>query len=206
MTEKYHQNFEPAMYVVERNGRKKDRFDVNQGVVGDCWFLAALANLAEDNDAFYRVVPDNQSFSSESYCGMFRFRFFRFGEWVEVVIDDRLPTRNGELIYLKAKDKNEFWSPLLEKAYAKLYGSYRALEGGLTIEAAVDFTGGIPEMIDTSRLNRDEDIEKMFNDMKNAYENDAFMSCFLSVSSENIYCFVSTQMISSRIPPIKEKL
>ena len=199
MGRKYGQRFNPEMYVGER-----DRFDINQGEIGDCWFLAALANLAEDDDAFRRVVPDRQSFSPGSYCGLFRFRFFRFGEWVEVVIDDRLPTRNGELIYLKAKDKNEFWSPLLEKAYAKLYGSYRALEGGLTIEAAVDFTGGIPEMIDISRLNRNGDIERMFIDMKNAYENDAFMSCSLSVSSA--YCFVSTQMISSRIPPIKEKL
>ena len=173
------------MYVGER-----DRFDINQGEIGDCWFLAALANLAEDEEAFHHVVPSKQSFSPENYCGMFKFRFFRFGEWVEVVIDDRLPTRNGELIYLKAnndmKDDTteiEFWSPLLEKAYAKLYGSYKALEGGLTIEAAVDFSGGIPEMIDTSRLNRDGNIKKLFDVMKKAYEHYAFMSCSLSVSS-----------------------
>ena len=67
------------MYVKER-----DRFDINQGEIGDCWFLAALANLADDDDAFDKVVPRGQNFGS-SYCGIFRFRFFRFGEWVEVV-------------------------------------------------------------------------------------------------------------------------
>ena len=159
--------------------RERDRFDINQGEIGDCWFLASLANLADDDEAFNKVVPSGQGFGS-GYCGIFRFRFFRFGEWVEVVIDDKLPTRNGKLIYLKAKDDNEFWSPLLEKAYAKLYGSYKALEGGLTIESAVDFTGGIPEMIDISNLQMRP--EKLFDLMRKADSNDAFMSCSLSVS------------------------
>ena len=65
---------------------ERDRFDVNQGEIGDCWFLAALANLADDDVCFDRVVPGGQDFGID-YCGVFRFRFFRFGEWVEVCVD-----------------------------------------------------------------------------------------------------------------------
>ena len=166
----------PQMYVEKRN-----RFDINQGRIGNCWFLAALAQLADDDEAYDRVVPRDQSFSRGKYCGMFRFRFFRFGEWVEIVVDDRLPTRNGKLIYLRSKEDNEFWSPLLEKAYAKLYGSYEALDGGNSIEAAVDFTGGIPEVINISKY-LEKDQHKLFNLMRKADANNAFITCGLDVS------------------------
>ena len=62
------------------------------GDIGDCWFLSALSALAENEHFMGEVIPSGQDFN-KNYHGIFRFRFYRFGEWQEIVIDDRLPTR-----------------------------------------------------------------------------------------------------------------
>ncbi|KAL0275667.1 UNVERIFIED_CONTAM: hypothetical protein PYX00_003457 [Menopon gallinae] len=119
------------------------RFDVEAGELGDTWLLAAMSSLTLTPRFLDRVVPPDQSFDAGNYCGMFRFRFWHFGEWKDVLVDDRLPTFKGRLVYLHSTNPTEFWAALLEKAYAKLYGCYENLHSGFTTRALQDLTGGI---------------------------------------------------------------
>ncbi|KAL1258141.1 hypothetical protein QQF64_011385 [Cirrhinus molitorella] len=118
------------------------RFDYAQGgVLGNCWFLSAIGALTIGKDIIKQVIPAEQSFTKD-YAGIFHFRFWRFGKWIDVVIDDQLPTIDDELLFVCSKTSNEFWPALLEKAYAKVCGSYGDLNAGFISEALVDFTGG----------------------------------------------------------------
>ncbi|XP_022594264.1 calpain-5 isoform X2 [Seriola dumerili] len=165
--------------------------DLHQGQLGNCWFVAACSSLASREALWQKVIPDwkDQEWDKEkpeSYAGIFHFQFWRFGEWVDVVIDDRLPTVNGELVYCHSNDSNEFWSALVEKAYAKMCGCYEALDGGNTADALVDFTGGVSEPMDLEENGFKDDEEKrneLFERVLKVHNRGGLISCSIRATS-----------------------
>uniref|UniRef100_A0A3P9J8B2 Calpain 6 n=1 Tax=Oryzias latipes TaxID=8090 RepID=A0A3P9J8B2_ORYLA len=168
--------------------------DLYQGEIGNCWFVAASSCLAMMPHLWQKVIPDWQEQEwdpkhPENYAGIFHFQFWVFGQWTDVVVDDRLPTINGELIYCQSNSKNEFWSALLEKAYAKLYGCYESLKGGNTGDAVVDFSGAVYEPINLEEGAFYKDQEKqntLFENLLKVYERGGIISCSIKAEPHEL--------------------
>lgn len=100
-----------------------DPSDISQGILPDCWFLSALSSLAE------RPALIERLFITKEYnpLGVYKVRLVKNGEWVVVTVDDYIPCMyNGKPLFASVA-KNEIWVSILEKALAKLHGSYSAL-------------------------------------------------------------------------------
>ncbi|XP_026472325.1 calpain-11-like isoform X2 [Ctenocephalides felis] len=118
------------------------------GGTGDPNLLGAIGVLAQLPRLLDRVIPPGQSFDpAQGYCGMFRFRFWQWGSWVEICVDDRLACRSGKPARMHSAQPDVFWAALLEKAYAKLYGGYSALRAGSLGRALQDLTGCVVQCV-----------------------------------------------------------
>ncbi|CAJ1328154.1 unnamed protein product [Effrenium voratum] len=118
--------------------------DACQGRVGNCWLIAAMSALAEFPSYFKHKVFITKKVSES---GKYRIKLYdgRLLRWTIMEIDDYLPCSHygglkPQLIFGKIND-GKLCIALLEKAFAKLYGSYAALCAGHQPVAWHHFTG-----------------------------------------------------------------
>ena len=101
------------------------------------YFHAALSILAMRPALIERLFITKEWNES----GFYRLRICKGGEWQEVTIDDLFPCEPNGLPIFDRPVNNELWVMLLEKAYAKVHGSYFLLKGGFVSEVLMDLTG-----------------------------------------------------------------
>lgn len=99
-------------------------------------FLSAIAALAQKpsriKSLFHSTDINDQ--------GLFCVNLTKNGEPVQVIIDSFIPCFNGAPAF-SSSAKNDLWLLILEKAWAKLHGSYERIRNGSVQEILRDLTG-----------------------------------------------------------------
>ena len=148
--------------------------DVAQGSVGDCYFLSALAAAVQHHPDLADDLID-ETYEEQ---GIYGVSFWIRGKWRMVWVDSYFPCyrpsskshRNKHrLIFAGAMDQKEIWPLVVEKAFAKLSGSYEAISGGHISKALELLTGGRGHRRPTSNTTSE------WNKFKNEVQSDEIL-------------------------------
>ena len=116
--------------------------DIKQGGLGDCYLLAACASIATLPKSYMAtdLILDHAD------VGLYAVKFYVAGRWICVPIDDLFPCTvfNGciDACCAEPGDGGSIWVMIVEKAFAKLHGSFEAIKSGMTSDALNYLCGG----------------------------------------------------------------
>jgi len=102
-----------------------DPQDICQGELGDCYFLAVISACAEEP----RRVLERFITKSVNSAAVYLVTLYVNGVVTPIIVDDWLPSVYNKAAFCSSKC-DEIWGCILEKAWAKLHGSYGRTAGG----------------------------------------------------------------------------
>lgn len=104
------------------------------------------------------------------------------GKWMTIDMDEYVPFLYNSPAFTKTVD-NEFWVVLLEKAWAKLYTSYKRIEAGYPEEPLHDLTGAPIKQIYIKKGNANKEEE--WNYLLMASQKEYSMVCSSNPGSDS---------------------
>ena len=132
---RYHEIYKPG--TSNELFDKIDPSNIVQGIAGAAPFVSVLAALSEFPDRIKSIF----NIQEKNPYGVYSVTFYINGAPREVIIDDHFPCYEwGKPLFSHSK-ANELWVLLIEKAWAKLFGSYTATEEGEIQEIFECLTG-----------------------------------------------------------------
>jgi hypothetical protein len=183
-------------YLLFENKIEKD--DINQGILGDCYFLASVAALTEYPNLVYQMFR-TKTINKE---GFFELIFFIDGEYQIVIVDDYIPIdkRTKKEVYARP-NKNEIYVCILEKAWAKINGGYVNIIKGWMHQVLETFTGFPSESYNHTKIRRDF----LWSQINFAINHNCILSCSSTKNVESkglvnshAYTLIGTYMIKSK--------
>ena len=147
--------------------------DIKQGGIGDCYFLSAIGSLTK----FTNFIESHFYLDNEKNHA-YGINYFINGRWQRVFVDDYFPCRMNDKsifgeFYFSCSFQNEIWVSLIEKAWAKINGSYANIDyGGYSYEAFDCLTEAYSEHIVIKDFNQ----KKIWKILEDAQEKKYLMT------------------------------
>ena len=137
------------LYAYERHAAEVDDFSQPalpiQGSVGNCYLLSAVAATMGDRSVRRDLIDE-----SLEDAGIYGVSLYMRGRWRMVWVDSYFPcvpaapgSEEWRPLYARSNGDREAWLMVIEKAFAKLHGSYEALDGGQLACTLAMLTGGV---------------------------------------------------------------
>jgi len=138
----YNPSYQTSSLALYGSSGAPSCLDVNQGYLGDCYFMSSLGDVAlQDPQAIENMFTNNGN-------GTYSVRFFVNGEPDYVTVNEQLPVLGGGYqwangsTYEFANGTADNWVALAEKAYAEL-NAQTAAPHGMELNSASDSYEGI---------------------------------------------------------------
>jgi calpain-15 len=117
--------------------------------------MAALA-LVTERPRILRQILLTKTVNKE---GIYLVRICHNGLWKTVIVDDCFPCTNQKILVFSQAKHRQLYVPLIEKACAKLFGSYASLTSGSMLESLQLLTGAPCDRINLQPSNRTLDTD-----------------------------------------------
>ena len=143
--------------------------DIEQGELGNCYFLSVASSLAQYPARVKRLfLQDSQS----AKRGLYSVMLCNSGMWIETIVDDKFPcaTIGGvpRLAFNRSSNGN-VWGMILEKGWAKLIGGYFSISSGTCAEGMHLLTGAPTESVRIDQHPPDHILRVIYNSTMQGY-------------------------------------
>ena len=159
--------------------------DIQEGIFNDTWLISALSMLVAAgnfgnglvNELVQKLFVGHLSSDGEmtlhTDVGAYCIQIYRNGEFTPIIIDDLLPMRNKDywtndnrgMACAHNTECKGLWVALIEKAFAKYFGSYAALQKGFIHHALKDLTGFDTEWVPLAAASRGYGKETLWENL-----------------------------------------
>lgn len=150
--------------------------DIEQGMLNDNYLLSSLAVLCQRPHRVQRLFSQ----ARKSPTGDYTVGLYVGGKRVEVVVDDYFPVGENDRPAFAGSKGKELWAMLIEKAWAKVHGSYSDIEQGSVLEALSALTGAPVDCI----RHKDKAAKDLWELIKN-FNLKNYILCVSAAASKN---------------------